>query len=64
MISAFGDKQGLEMEEIKQLYQCLEKGYNSMPLDLPGTPFRRAMKVVESMKHYLILILFQEKKDY
>ncbi|XWS71671.1 hypothetical protein CRYUN_Cryun03dG0158500 [Craigia yunnanensis] len=44
MISAFGHKQDLEMKEIKQLYQCLEKGYNSMPLDLPGTPFHKAMK--------------------
>ncbi|XWS74110.1 hypothetical protein CRYUN_Cryun02cG0187500 [Craigia yunnanensis] len=44
MISAFGHKQDLEMKGIKQLYQCLEKGYNSMPLDLPGTPFHKAMK--------------------
>ncbi|XP_022997684.1 abscisic acid 8'-hydroxylase 2-like isoform X2 [Cucurbita maxima] len=44
MISAFGDQQDLEIERIKHLYQCLEKGYNSMPLDLPGTPFRKAMK--------------------
>lgn len=44
MISAFGDKQDLEMEGIKNLYHCLEMGYNSMPLDLPGTLFRKAMK--------------------
>uniref|UniRef100_A0A7N0UM81 (+)-abscisic acid 8'-hydroxylase n=1 Tax=Kalanchoe fedtschenkoi TaxID=63787 RepID=A0A7N0UM81_KALFE len=46
MISAFGSssKQEVEMEGIKQLYLQLEKGYNSMPLDLPGTPFHRAMK--------------------
>ncbi|XVF46545.1 hypothetical protein PTKIN_Ptkin03bG0035500 [Pterospermum kingtungense] len=44
MISAFGHKQDLQMKGIKQLYQCLEKGYNSMPLDLPGTPFRKSMK--------------------
>ncbi|XP_065877213.1 abscisic acid 8'-hydroxylase 2 [Euphorbia lathyris] len=44
MISAFGEKQYLEMEGIKNLYTCLEKGYNSMPLDIPGTPFHKAMK--------------------
>ena len=33
------------MEEIKDLYMCLEKGYNSLPLDLPGTSYRKAMKV-------------------
>ncbi|KVI11939.1 hypothetical protein Ccrd_009639 [Cynara cardunculus var. scolymus] len=46
MISVFGNKlESAEMEGIKGLYQCLEKGYNSMPLDLPGTPFNKAMKV-------------------
>lgn len=45
MTSAFGEKQELEMEGIKHLYHCLEKGYNSMPLDFPGTPFHKAMKV-------------------
>jgi len=45
MISAFGAKQDMEMDGIKHLYRCLEKGYNSMPLDLPGTPFHKAMKV-------------------
>ncbi|KAB5540834.1 hypothetical protein DKX38_013808 [Salix brachista] len=44
MISAFGSKQDLEMEGLKHLYRCLEKGYNSMPLDFPGTPFHKAMK--------------------
>lgn len=46
MISAFGGQQDLEMEGIKNLYQSLEKGYNSMPLDLPGTPFHKAMKAI------------------
>lgn len=45
MISAFGDKKELEIEGIKHLYQCLEKGYNSMPLNFPGTPFHKSMKV-------------------
>lgn len=44
MISVFGNNMELEMEGIKHLYQCLEKGYNSMPVDLPGTPFHKAMK--------------------
>ncbi|RVW57091.1 Abscisic acid 8'-hydroxylase 2 [Vitis vinifera] len=44
ILSAFGHKLDLEMEGIKHLYRSLEKGYNSMPINLPGTPFRRAMK--------------------
>lgn len=44
MISVFGDKRELEVEGIRNLYQCLEKGYNSMPLNFPGTPYHKAMK--------------------
>lgn len=45
MISVFGNKRDFEVEGIKNLYHCIEKGYNSMALDLPGTPFHKAMKV-------------------
>ncbi|KAL6967561.1 hypothetical protein U1Q18_033369, partial [Sarracenia purpurea var. burkii] len=44
MISVLGDNRDLETEGIKKMYRCLEKGYNSMPIDLPGTPFHKAMK--------------------
>ncbi|KAJ8452608.1 hypothetical protein Cgig2_004944 [Carnegiea gigantea] len=44
VISVFGYERELEMEGIKNLYQCLEKGYNSMPLNFPGTPYHKAMK--------------------
>ncbi|KAL4302475.1 hypothetical protein GQ457_10G008700 [Hibiscus cannabinus] len=53
MISAFGHKRDTEIKGIKQLYQCLEKGYNSMPLDLPGTPFRKAMKARKQLNETL-----------
>lgn len=45
MISAFGDDAEPETQGIRSLYQKLEKGYNSMPLNIPGTPFHKAMKV-------------------
>ncbi|KAG5037699.1 hypothetical protein JHK86_018539 [Glycine max] len=32
------------MEEIRELYRCLEKGYNSYPLHVPGTSYWKAMK--------------------
>nr|GME11444.1 abscisic acid 8'-hydroxylase 2 [Ipomoea batatas] len=44
MISVFGSEKELEVESIKQLYQTLDKGYNSMPLNIIGTPFYKAMK--------------------
>lgn len=56
MISAFGNNRDFEMEGIKHLYQCLEKGYNSMPLDLPGTPFHKAMKVIYKKIMYILFL--------
>lgn len=43
--SAFGEIKEMEMEEIRELYHCLEKGYNSYPLNLPGTSYWKAIKV-------------------
>lgn len=61
MISVFGEKSDLvEMEGVKSLYHRLEMGYNSMPLDLPGTPFNKAMKVLKlySKFSYLFFCFF------
>lgn len=33
------------MKELKQTYYELEAGYNSFPLNLPGTRFHKAMRV-------------------
>nr|GEZ57841.1 abscisic acid 8'-hydroxylase 2 [Tanacetum cinerariifolium] len=41
------------MDGLKRLYYCLEKGYNSMPLDLPGTPFKKAMKSYDATTHFV-----------
>ncbi|OMO91204.1 Cytochrome P450 [Corchorus olitorius] len=62
MISAFGNKQDLEMKGIKHLYQCLEKGYNSMPLDLPGTPFHKAMKARKQLNETLRKLIQERRK--
>ncbi|KAL8252870.1 hypothetical protein R6Q59_036563 [Mikania micrantha] len=45
IISVFGKETEVnEIEGLKHMYHCIEKGYNSMPLNLPGTPFNKAMK--------------------
>ncbi|MED6217452.1 hypothetical protein PIB30_017895 [Stylosanthes scabra] len=44
-MSAFGETmEVMEMEEISKLYRCLEKGYNSYPLLVPGTSYWKAIK--------------------
>ncbi|KAK6935831.1 Cytochrome P450 [Dillenia turbinata] len=53
MVSVFGDAREIEVEGIKKLYKCLEKGYNSMPLDIPGTPFYKAMKARKMLNETL-----------
>ncbi|KAJ8750471.1 hypothetical protein K2173_015613 [Erythroxylum novogranatense] len=63
MISAFGEMKELEMEGIKHLYQCLEKGYNSMPLDLPGTPFHKAMKARKQLNETLRTMMEQRRRS-
>ncbi|KAF7121031.1 hypothetical protein RHSIM_Rhsim13G0078600 [Rhododendron simsii] len=63
MISAFGESLELEMEGIKELYRCLEKGYNSMPLDLPGTLFRRAIKARKLLNETLRKLIQQKRES-
>ncbi|PWA91423.1 ABA 8-oxidase [Artemisia annua] len=62
ILSIFGNKLEAEIEGIKGLYQCLEKGYNSMPLDLPGTPFNKAMKARRGLNEKLRQIIQKRKQ--
>ncbi|KAJ9146681.1 hypothetical protein P3X46_028916 [Hevea brasiliensis] len=61
--SAIKEKQHLEMEGIKHLYRCLEKGYNSMPLDLPGTPFHKAMKARKQLNETLRRLIEKRRQS-
>ncbi|KAL9228715.1 hypothetical protein vseg_004265 [Gypsophila vaccaria] len=63
MISVFGDTGESEKEGIKQLYQCLEKGYNSMPLNFPGTPFHKAMKARRLLNETLKRLIAKRRKE-
>ena len=44
LLYIFGEEEMRYIEELKQCYLTLEKGYNSMPVNLPGTLFHKAMK--------------------
>ncbi|KAJ1702796.1 hypothetical protein LUZ63_002575 [Rhynchospora breviuscula] len=43
LMSIFGNDEISNIEELKRCYYTLEKGYNSMPINLPGTLFHKAM---------------------
>uniref|UniRef100_A0A1J3G2V9 (+)-abscisic acid 8'-hydroxylase n=1 Tax=Noccaea caerulescens TaxID=107243 RepID=A0A1J3G2V9_NOCCA len=64
IMSAFGDKEEpTEIEAIKLLYQRLEKGYNSMPLDLPGTLFHKSMKARRELSEELKRVIEKRRKS-
>ncbi|KAI4334544.1 hypothetical protein L6164_019224 [Bauhinia variegata] len=62
IISAFGEMKEREMEEIKRLYRRLEKGYNSLPLDLSGSYYRDALKA-RKLLNESIRRLIQKRKQ-
>lgn len=57
LISIFGEDEVLYREDLKRCYYILEKGYNSMPINLPGTLFYTAMKARKELAQILAKIL-------
>ncbi|XP_073306141.1 abscisic acid 8'-hydroxylase CYP707A2-like isoform X1 [Primulina huaijiensis] len=67
LISIFGEDEVLYREDLKRCYYILEKGYNSMPINLPGTLFYKAMKARKELAQILAKILSlrrQTKNDH
>ncbi|RDX73519.1 Abscisic acid 8'-hydroxylase 2, partial [Mucuna pruriens] len=62
-ISAFGEIKEIEMEEIRELYRCLEKGYNSYPLHVPGTAYWQAMKARKHLNESIRKIIKRRKEN-
>ncbi|KAJ8755520.1 hypothetical protein K2173_019318 [Erythroxylum novogranatense] len=57
LLSIFGKDEILYREDLKSCYYNLEKGYNSMPINLPGTLFNKAMKARKELAQILAKIL-------
>ncbi|XP_022136913.1 abscisic acid 8'-hydroxylase 1-like [Momordica charantia] len=57
LLSIFGKDEALYFEDLKRCYYILEKGYNSMPINLPGTLFHKAMKARKELANILTKIL-------
>ncbi|CBI29200.3 hypothetical protein AAG906_005620 [Vitis piasezkii] len=57
LLSIFGKDEILYREELKKCYYILEKGYNSMPINIPGTLFNKSMKARKELAQILAKIL-------
>ncbi|XP_057782838.1 abscisic acid 8'-hydroxylase 2 [Salvia miltiorrhiza] len=63
MMSALGSEAEPLKEGIRCLYGKLEKGYNSMPLEIPGTPFHKAMKARKALDEMLRKIIEKRREN-
>lgn len=45
VLSIFGELDGKYKDRLKYNYHIVDKGYNSFPINLPGTLFRKALLV-------------------
>ncbi|CAH9077603.1 unnamed protein product [Cuscuta europaea] len=57
LLSIFGKDDVLYREDLKMCYYILEKGYNSMPINFPGTLFNKAMKARKELAQILAKII-------
>ncbi|BBH02676.1 cytochrome P450, family 707, subfamily A, polypeptide 1 [Prunus dulcis] len=57
LLSILGKDEILYREDLKRCYYILEKGYNSMPINLPGTLFHKSMKARKELAQILAKII-------
>eukprot|EP01018_Ginkgo_biloba_P032437 Gb_30377 [translate_table: standard] len=61
ILSIFGRRQVFDKEHLKQSYYIVERGYNSMPINLPGTRFNQAMKSRKHLSQILSKIIAERR---
>lgn len=57
LLSILGKDEVLYREDLKKCYYELEKGYNSMPINIPGTLFHKAMKARKELAQIFAKVL-------
>ncbi|XP_072961887.1 abscisic acid 8'-hydroxylase 1-like [Typha angustifolia] len=62
LLSIFGKDEMSYVDELKRCYYTLEKGYNSMPINLPGTLFHKAMKARKQLGHIVARIISSRRQ--
>ncbi|GAB4857974.1 hypothetical protein Ancab_015878 [Ancistrocladus abbreviatus] len=62
LLSILGNDEVKYREDLKRCYYNLEKGYNSMPINLPGTLFHKSMKARKELAQILAQIISTRKQ--
>ncbi|KAL6001773.1 hypothetical protein ACLOJK_041751 [Asimina triloba] len=64
LLSILGkDQRRMYSEELKECYYILEKGYNSMPINLAGTLFNKSIKARKRLAEILAHILASRRRE-
>eukprot|EP01018_Ginkgo_biloba_P012563 Gb_03140 [translate_table: standard] len=61
ILSIFGRHEVYDKEDLKKSYYAVDTGYNSMPINLPGTLFNKAMKAREHLSDILSKIIAERR---
>ncbi|KAL2520945.1 Abscisic acid 8'-hydroxylase 4 [Forsythia ovata] len=62
ILSIFGHLEPHYKEELKKNYSILDRGYNSFPTNLPGTPYQKARKARKRLSEILSNITRERKE--
>eukprot|EP00257_Ricinus_communis_P015890 XP_015573891.1 abscisic acid 8'-hydroxylase 4 [Ricinus communis] len=62
ILAIFGNLESHYREDLKKNYRIVDKGYNSFPTSLPGTPYRKALMARKRLSKILSDIISQRKE--
>ncbi|KAJ8436865.1 hypothetical protein Cgig2_026189 [Carnegiea gigantea] len=63
LLTILGRDEMIYTEDLKRCYYTLEKGYNSMPINLPGTLFNKSMKARKELAQILAQIISARREN-
>ncbi|PON94191.1 Cytochrome P450 [Trema orientale] len=62
ILAIFGHLEACLREELKDNYSMVDKGYNSLPTNIPGTPYKKALLAREKLSKILSDIISERKE--
>lgn len=63
LVSIFGKDEISSIEELKECYYTLEKGYNSMAVNVPGTLYYKSMKARKQLGQIVADLISSRRKN-